>query len=316
MSPKVLDGKRSNGKGGGLRARLNSATSVLADLVRELEPARLTGPDAKELYAAFVAAERFCVAAKTLLAPRIDDTSVWAEDGHNSAASFLASMEGVPVSQARSTLELGHNLDQLPDTTEAIRQGKLSRPKAAEVVGAALLDPESEGELLDGAEELPHHQLKERCQRSKAASAHHDPIAATKRIYAARMFRSWSDHEGAFCYEGRDTADRGAQILRHLNSVASGLRRERRAERKEACAGTKSGRPGPDESENALKADAFFALATRSGPGSRSGPGGTGRATGRGGVPGKTPASRTKNGCRQRPDPDVDPDAYDAEAGD
>lgn len=45
MSSKVLDGKGSNGMGAGLglRARLSSATSVLADLVSELEPARLTG---------------------------------------------------------------------------------------------------------------------------------------------------------------------------------------------------------------------------------------------------------------------------------
>ena len=218
--------------GGGLRVSLDAATSALSDLVSRLEPGCLTGADVKELYGAVVVAERFCVAAKTLLAPRIDASMVWAEQGHPNAASLMAALEGIPLGQARSTLELGRNLDQLPDTEEAVRSGRLSRPKAAEVVGAALLDPESEGDLLAGADELPLHKVKERCQRSRAASAHHDPVAAIKRAHANRSFSSWSDPDGTFCYKGTDTADRGAQILNRINSMADGVRRERRAQAK------------------------------------------------------------------------------------
>ena len=239
-STPVLERNGTSGSdaGGGLRTRLDAATSELADLVSGLDPGCLTGTDAKQLYAAFVAAERFCVAAKTLLAPRIEASMVWAEEGHPNAASLMAAVEGVPLGQARSTLELGRHLDQLPDTEEAIRQGKLSRPKAVEVVGAALLDPESEGELLAGAEELPLPQVKQRCQRARASSAHHDPVAAIKRTYANRSFSSWSDPDGTFCYRGTDTADRGAQILNHIDSVANGLRRQRRPR-----AGVAVGRP-------------------------------------------------------------------------
>ena len=294
-STEVLEeGVAGSGAGAGLGRRLEAATSVLAALVAELEPGCLSGADAKGLYGAFVFAERLCVAGKTLLAPRIDASGIWRDDGHRNAASLLASVEGISPGQARSTLELGHHLDALPDTEEAIRAGRLSRPKATEVVGAALLDPESEAQLLDGAEDQPFHQVKERCQRARAASVRNDPISATKRIYAARSFTSWSDTEGAFCYQGRDTADRGAQILNHISFVAKGLRRQRKADKAGAdTAGADTA--GCDEPERALRADAFFAIVNRAGTraGTRKG---TGSSPG---VPGGSTV-----------DPDIDPDLY------
>ena len=315
-SAQVLERKGGSGTdaGGGLRARLDAATSALADLVAGLQPGCLTGADAKELYGAFVAAERFCVAGKTLLAPRIEASKVWAEEGHANAASLMAALEGVPLGQARSTLELGRHLDQLPDTEEAIRQGKLSRPKAAEVVRAALLDPETEGELLAGAEDQPLHKVKERCRRSRASSARHDPVAAIKRTYANRSFTSWSDPDGAFCYQGKDTADRGAQILNHINSVASGLRRQRRAKAEDDHSGvTDGGRR--HEPERALQADAFFALVTRSGPGDRTAhanPTGEPR-TGAGARSKSGPGSQGEHVGPEGTtvDPDVDPNTLD-----
>ena len=294
-STEVLEeGVAGSGAGAGLGRRLEAATSVLAALVAELEPGCLSGADAKGLYGAFVFAERLCVAGKTLLAPRIDASGIWRDDGHRNAASLLASVEGISPGQARSTLELGHHLDALPDTEEAIRAGRLSRPKATEVVGVALLDPESEAQLLDGAEDQPLHQVKERCQRARAASVRNDPISATKRIYAARSFTSWSDTEGAFCYQGRDTADRGAQILNHISFVAKGLRRQRKADKAGAdTAGADTA--GCDEPERALRADAFFAIVNRAGTraGTRKG---TGSSPG---VPGGSTV-----------DPDIDPDLY------
>ncbi len=311
-STPVLDRNSPSGidAGGGLRARLDAATSELADLVSGLDPGCLTGSDAKQLYAAFVAAERFCVAAKTLLAPRIEASMVWAEEGHPNAASLMAAVEGVPLGQARSTLELGRHLDQLPDTEEAIRQGKLSRPKAAEVVGAALLDPETEGELLAGAEELPLPQVKQRCQRARASSAHHDPVAAIKRTYANRSFSSWSDPDGTFCYRGTDTADRGAQILNHIDSVANGLRRQRRT-KTGGDGGASDGREA-HEPERALLADAFFALVTRSGAGGGPRPtSGSKPMSVSGGKPGPKTRGRRPGTNGTTDDPDVDPNTLD-----
>jgi hypothetical protein len=264
----------------GLGARLATARSGLASVVADLDPARLTGADAIGFYESLVAVERLVVAGKTLLAPRIEASGVWRDGGHRSAAVMLASLEGVATGQAQSTLSNGQRLGQLPGTEAALRTGVLSGPKVTELTGAGILAPQREHELLAGAGDAPLGAVRERCRRSRATSGTEDPRATVVRIRAARHFSSWTDAEGAFCYQGRDTLDRGAQILSHLNRVAHRLRRTRRA------AGDEQ-----DSPERAVRADAFYALITArhpdsgaplwprstsaSGPASGPGPGAT-----------------------------------------
>ena len=205
----------------GLGARLEVSLSHLASMVAELDPARLTGAEATGLYRCVVDVERLANAAKTLLAPRIEESGVWREGGHRSPAVMLASLEGVAPGQAQSTLANGQRLGQLPGTEAALRTGVLSGPKVTELTGAGVLAPEREAELLSGAGEAPLQDVRDRCRRSRATSAAHDPLAGVRRIRKERRFSSWTDGEGAFCYQGRDTADRGAQILAHLGRVAT-----------------------------------------------------------------------------------------------
>jgi hypothetical protein len=242
----------------GLAARMEELRAALAAVVSELDPHRFSGRDAAGLYKCFAAFEHLSVAGKTLLAPRIDTSGFWREDGHRDASSLLATLEGVSAGQARTTLLNGKRLDELPATEDVLRQGRLSAPKIAELTGAGVLDPSHEAELLEGVGDEPLAKVKERCRRSRAASASADPVAATRRIRADRHFSSWIDPEGAFCYQGRDTADRGARILDHLGHVAGCLRKNRR--RGAESAGGSNTAPTP---ERALRADAFFALLTQ-----------------------------------------------------
>ena len=264
--------------GVGLGSRLSAARAGLASVLDELDPDRLTGADATLLYGEFVAAERLCVAGKTLLAPRIEASNVWKEGGHSDAASMLALVEGVSPGQARATLANGRHLDDLPATEEALRHGDLSAAKLTELCGAGALDPDRESELVDGAAEAPLAQVKERCRASRATSAARDPKATTKRIRAGRFFSWWTDEEGAFCYKGRDTADRGAAIRQHLGHAATVIRRDRRARAKAGATqdpqatgatGATPATPDPDDegpiSQGALWADAFFTLVTQQG---------------------------------------------------
>jgi len=239
------------------------ATELLSGVVATLDPARLTGPDAADLYRMFAAVERLSMAAKTLLAPRIDGSGIWRDGGHRSPAVMLAELEGVPVGQARNTLEVGHRLPELPGTEEALRSGALSGPKVAELSGAALLDPGNEGSLLAGAADQPLQKLKERCQRARSTAEREDPLAAVRRIHGARHFSSWTDAEGAFCFQGRDSADRGAKILEQMQHTVARLRKSNRAARSEAGASEQSTAP---ESDRALRADAFFLLLTGRAP--------------------------------------------------
>jgi hypothetical protein len=244
------------------------ATELLSGVLGTLDPGRLTGPDAAELYRMFAAVERLSMAGKTLLAPRIDESGVWRDGGHRSPAVMLAELEGVPTGQARHTLEVGHRLPELPGTEEALRSGTLSGPKVLELSGAALLDPASEGRLLAGASDEPLRAVKERCQRARSTAERRDPLAAIRRVHLARHFSSWTDADGAFCYQGRDTADRGAKILEQLRHSVAMLR----------AAGDSTGVDAVDTgegrgSDRTLRADALFLLLTDRPGGARPGRG-------------------------------------------
>ncbi len=223
---------------------------MLSAVVAELDPDCVTGRDATDLYGSFAGLERLAVAGKTLLAPRIESSLVWRETGHRNAAVLLADLEGVSTGQAGATLSLGRRLEALPGTQEEVRKGTLSTPKVAELVDAGVVDPAQEAELVAGAADAPLQAVKDRCRQSRATAASADPLAAVRRIHASRRFTSWTDAEGAFCFQGRDTADRGALILSRLGSAATCLRKAAKA------AGDRG------EPERAYMADALCALLT------------------------------------------------------
>jgi len=284
---------------GGLAARASSLIVDMRSLVAVLDPEDLSGRDAAALYGDFAHLERLVTAAKTLLAPRIADTGHWKTQGHSSPASLLATLEGGTAGQAKQTLETGQRLSSLPSTEEALRSGTLSGPKAAEITRAAALEPSAESDLLAGSADQPLHVIKERCAEVRATSARNDPLATLAKIHTERSFSSWIDVEGAFCFKGRDTAERGARLMAHLNSTANRLRSDRwAAARSEAAAvdlaaggtgakknkGPKWSKTGsgsndtsdpsepPAESEAALRADAFYLLMTRRAPSAPSAP--------------------------------------------
>ena len=192
----------------------------------------------------FAAVERLSMAGKTLLAPRIDESGVWRDGGHRSPAVMLAELEGVPTGQARNTLEVGHRLTELPGTEEALRSGALSGPKVTELSGAAVLDPASEGEPAGrrGGRAAPDGEgaMPAGPGRPPSARTRWPRCGASMR---ARHFASWTDADGAFCFQGRDTADRGARILEQMEHTVGRLRDADRGHR--AAGSDAAGRPGP-----------------------------------------------------------------------
>ena len=247
----------------GLSARMTSLSDSLGDLVADLDPALLVGRDATTLYGDFCRLERLVVAGKTLLAPRIAASGHWENEGHRSPAALLAELEGGSTGQARRTLETGRRLATLPSTEEALRRGALSGAKVAEIAHAAEGDPRAETSLLAGSDSEPLQVVKERCQRVRAASTGRDPLAALAKVHAERSFASWTDSDGAFCFQGRDTAERGARLLARLAPVVDRLRDDRRVAARDTAAARPKGEAAPaPEPESALRADALFLLLT------------------------------------------------------
>ncbi len=244
--------------GGTLRARLDAAHSLLAELAAELEPGVLTGPDARLLFVKSVAVIRLADTIKTLLAGRLDEVGLHREEGFASAASLLADIEGVGLGAARGTLERAGAASSLPGLEDALRKGELSAAQAAAITDAAQSAPEATDELIDTAKREALPTLKDRCRKAKAASARSDPAATARRIHAERHFRHWRDAEGAFCFSGRDLPERGARLVAVLEKAAR--------EHFEAARDK-----GGHEPQAAYLADALFDLVCGEGGGAPSG---------------------------------------------
>ncbi|HKF92084.1 MAG TPA: DUF222 domain-containing protein [Acidimicrobiia bacterium] len=113
----------------------------LEQISQELIPRTFDARRAVELFNDAARAERLCTAIKARLARRVEETKVWRDSGHRSAAHWVAEATGETVGAAARTLETARALERLPETDAAFRAGQLSDVQVAEITSAAAADP-------------------------------------------------------------------------------------------------------------------------------------------------------------------------------
>jgi hypothetical protein len=228
--------------------KVRSAVDALKARSRELDPARLDGRAAAALFEVVSEGERVCGAMKALLARRIDETKLWREEGHRSAAHWVAEATGETVGAAARALETARALDELPETDAAFRAGQLSGTQAAEITSTAVADPSAEAALLAAAGSTSVKGLRDRC-REVRAGAEADDKAWARRLHDTRRAHRWSDPDGAYRIEARLAPDAGARFDSAWEAHTDRIFREAR-------------RAGLREPRAAYAADALVALAT------------------------------------------------------
>jgi hypothetical protein len=222
---------------------------VVADLrtaLADLEPERLNGPDAARLLEVFSEIEKLSAGGKVLVARRVETSNVWRRAGHRSAAAHIAEATGTGLGPAITTLKAARQLDSLPVTEGAMREGRLSETQVKEIASAAILQPETEKELVEAAEKQPMTMLKLRCRRVKAVGQDHK--ANYDAIHRGRYLRNWTDNDGAVRFDARLTPDEGARLVAAVKSESTRLANQAR-------------HSGVDEPAQALAADALVGLA-------------------------------------------------------
>ena len=234
-------------------ALVEASNGALATLASGLDVACLSGPDAAALYRALCAGTRRVVALKALLASRIETSGWFRDEGHGSTAAYLAFLEGTTDGEARRTLACGRALATLPGVEEAAREGKLSAPKLAEVTEVAAEHPEAEAALLSGIAERSLAEVVHRGRAVRQRRTGDDARARAARLWRRRFFAHHTDAEGAFCFRGRDTPERGARLLALLEAEVEALRAEEEDTTPERSDPTPRG---------ALAADALYGLLT------------------------------------------------------
>ncbi|HEY1739362.1 MAG TPA: DUF222 domain-containing protein, partial [Acidimicrobiia bacterium] len=177
-------------------------TAIVADFDADL----YTGKQAQRIVCAAADLERFAVTLKTLAMRRVDQTNAWKADGARSPQGWLADKTGTTMSDASGTVELGEQLEQLPEIAAAAKKGQLSPGKTRMIAGAASQDPDSEAQLLGLARTGSMTALKNECAAARLRGAGADAAA---KIHARRSFRSWTDRDGAYRFEGTLTPDKG-----------------------------------------------------------------------------------------------------------
>jgi len=228
--------------------RVRRAIAEVEAISRAVESACLDGHDAAALVELAARGERMWASVKARGARRVEETKVWRDGGHRSAAHWVAETTGETVGAATRTLETARALDALPETEAAFRAGQLSETQAAEIASAAEADPRAEGELLETAAATSVKGLRDRCRQVRAG-AQEDDAAWARDLHVRRRAHEWTDADGTYRLEARLAPDAGARFSSALNAHADRIFRAAR-------------RAGRREPRAAYLADAAVALAT------------------------------------------------------
>jgi hypothetical protein len=179
----------------------------LRSVLRRLDAAVLSGPQAVVLLEWFAEVERLAAAGKALVAARAAETNQWRQSGDRSPEHWLARKSGTTVGAAKDALDTARRLQELPKTDAAVRSGRLSAQQAAAIAEAAAADPDAEQSLLDAGSDESLAELRARADRVKAAARSAEEEAERQeRIRRSRSLRRCQAPDGAHELHARGTA--------------------------------------------------------------------------------------------------------------
>ncbi len=151
-------------------ADLRKAHRDIARQLADADPDRVTTTQAVEVMAVFAEIERLGAAGKVVFSARAAQGTTWRDEGHRSAAAWMARTTGTGLGEALGTLETAEALRRLPETTEALCRGELSASQVKVIAGAAVDHPDTEKVLLESAASESFKGLKERAAQVRAAA--------------------------------------------------------------------------------------------------------------------------------------------------
>jgi hypothetical protein len=221
---------------------------LLPSALDELDPGSLTGREAAELVEGFARIERLACAGRVLCARRVSGTGLWRSNGDRTPAHWLARTSGTSVGEAIGLLAATEQLDALPETEAALRNGDLSGAQVRVIADAAVVARSAESGLVRSAPRLSLAELKENARRAKHAALGSSEADRLERLRQSRHLRTWTDEDGAGCGSWRVTPDAQATIVAAVRALQEKIFRAPRA-------------ADDRESAEAYAADALVSLA-------------------------------------------------------
>jgi hypothetical protein len=228
--------------------RLDTLLGDLRETAYELEQQPLNGARAATLLERAADIERIAASIRTYAARRVSESKIWQRDGHHSAAHMIAATTGTTVTSAVRVLQTARRLEELPETREEFRAGRLSEEQVQQVAGAAYADPRQERALLTAARQHTVKGLVLECSRVKNAVVP-DELANQRRLHKQRSLRHWMSDDGSVQLHARLTPDAGATVVSAVEALQRKIFEQARRE-------------GRRESAEAYAADALVELAS------------------------------------------------------
>ena len=147
----------------------------------------------------------------------------WHDTGFSSTAEWLAWRIGIKPGAARERLRTALALEELPETSEALRTGELSFTKARALTRVAT--PDNETILLEFARAGSAANL-ERVVRGWKKLDRKSEITAEQARYRSRRFSAYVDEDGMVVVRGRLDPEAGAVFMRAVEAASDALYRE------------------------------------------------------------------------------------------
>jgi hypothetical protein len=171
---------------------------------------------------AYMQADALHYRAMKLLA-EFDRRSGWQDTGFSSTAEWLAWRIGIKPGGARERLRTALALEQLPETSEAMKSGELSYTKVRAITRVAR--PDNETALLAFARAGSAAAL-ERVVRGWKALDRRSEVTAEQLRHRSRRFSAWVDDDGMVVVKGRLDPEVGALFMRAVDAASDALYRE------------------------------------------------------------------------------------------
>jgi hypothetical protein len=223
--------------------------------VAGLDVDAMLGSDARRLAVLAEEMRRAADALLTMAIGRVNASGAWAGGNARSAEDWVARTTGASWGEAKGKVQLATGLRALPDTTDALVQGRISGAQAALVTQAAAVDPHAERRMLDLAGRGSHSELRD-ASRRVVATASGQAADEQAAVHRTRYLRTWTDRDGAFRIDARLTKAAGAKVVAMLEPLME-------------TEFTDARRQGRRESSDAYRADALVTMAERARAGGR-----------------------------------------------
>jgi len=224
---------------------LKSAVTQLREVTSRIEIDVVAGKDAADLVGIADEIRRAGDSLRTVAVGQVERTNSWKGEGAKSITEWLAIETDCPQYEAQAVVLLANQLQHLPVTQAALRNGTLSNAQAVEVARGAIVAPNTETQLLNLAKHATIRDLRDATSRVVAGAT--DEAERHRQVHKSRYFKSWTDLDGSFNVRGRMTVANGALVMAALKPIQDEIFKAAR-------------KSGVHERPEAYAADALMAL--------------------------------------------------------